>query len=441
MRSLAGALTLALTLVGPTQATPEIQHWQTQSGAKVLFVEAPDLPMLDIRIVFDAGSARDGDTPGLAKLTNAVLDQGAGPWSADEIAQRMESVGAELGNDSLRDMAYLSLRTLTEPAPLKTALETLTQVLTAPRFALSDVDRILQAMGATLKSQQQSPGAIVKRRFMQALYGDHPYAIHSDGTEASLAALTPEQARAFHRRLYVANNAVVAMVGAVQRPQAEAIAEQLTAALPAGEPAPKLPEPEPLSEARSVKVAFPSAQSHLRIGQIGMRRGDPDYFPLYVGNHVLGGSGLVSRLGEEVREKRGLSYSVYSYFSPMHADGPFMMGAQTQNAQALQAQTVMMDTLRRFIEHGPEAADLARSKKNITGGFPLDIASNSKILGYLAMIGFYDLPLDYLDNFVQRIEAVDAAAIREAFQRRLHPERMLTVVVGRQVEPAESKAE
>lgn len=439
IQKFAGAFALALTLAAPAQAVPKIEQWHTPNGAEVLFVQAPDLPMLDIRIVFDAGSARDGELPGLAKLTNAVLDQGAGPWSADQIAERMESAGAELGNASLRDMAYVSLRTLTEPEALKTALETLAQVTAAPRFAQPDVDRTLEAMHATLKSQEQSPGSIVQRRFMEAVYGEHPYAIHSDGTEASLEALTPQLARAFHQRFYVAKNALVALVGAVGRKQAAAIAEQLTAGLPAGEPAPELPAPQPLSEPSTIEVPYPSAQSHIRIGQVGLHRGDPDYFPLYVGNHVLGGSGLVSLLGDEVREKRGLSYSIYSYFSPMHVDGPFLMGAQTKNAQSAEAQAVMMDTLRKFVEQGPEPDDLERSKKNITGGFPLDIASNSKILGYLAMIGFYDLPLDYLDRLVDRVEAVDAKAIQHAFQRRVHPDRMVTVVVGRKVEQASAK--
>jgi zinc protease len=161
-----------------------------------------------------------------------------------------------------------------------------------------------------------------------------------------------------------------------------------------------------------------------------MRRGDPDYFALYVGNHIFGGSGLVSLLAEEVREKRGLSYSVYSFFSPMRADGPFLMGAQTKNDQAQLALDVMRNSLRDYIQRGPTDAELKASKQNITGGFPLNIASNGKIVEYISMIGFYKLPLDHLDTFVSKINAVTKEQIKDAFKRRVHPDKFVTVVVG-----------
>jgi zinc protease len=161
-----------------------------------------------------------------------------------------------------------------------------------------------------------------------------------------------------------------------------------------------------------------------------MRRGDPDYLPLYVGNHILGGSGLVSRISDEVREKRGLSYSAYSYFVPMRVAGPFTLGLQTRNENRAEALAVLRQTLARYVGEGPTDEELLAAKKNITGGFPLNIDSNSDILGYIAMIGFYGLPLDYLDTFNQRVEAVTAAQIRDAFARRVHPERMVTVTVG-----------
>ncbi len=177
-------------------------------------------------------------------------------------------------------------------------------------------------------------------------------------------------------------------------------------------------------------IAFPSSQTSVLAGQPGMRRGDPDYFPLYLGNHILGGSGLVSILMDEIREKRGLSYGVSSYFIPMARSGPFLLGLQTRNDQADQARSVMLETLKRFIAEGPTEAQLTSAKKNITGGFPLKIASNANIIQYLAVIGFYGLPLDYLDRFNARIEAVTAEQIRDAFARRVHPERLAIVTVG-----------
>ncbi|MEJ2621399.1 MAG: insulinase family protein [Candidatus Thiodiazotropha sp.] len=229
----------------------------------------------------------------------------------------------------------------------------------------------------------------------------------------------------------MAKNAVVAIVGAVDQDQAKDIAEAVVGGLPSGEAMPPLPDVPSLDQGVVKQISFPSTQSHLYLGQPGLKRGDPDYFPLYVGNHILGGSGLVSLLSEEVREKRGLSYSVYSYFIPMRQLGLFQVGLQTKNEQADEALRVVKDTLQRYITEGPTDEELQAAKQNITGGFPLQIASNGKVVSYLAMIGFYDLPLDYLDVFVDKINSVSKQQIRDAFRRRVDSEHLVRVQVGR----------
>jgi zinc protease len=204
--------------------------------------------------------------------------------------------------------------------------------------------------------------------------------------------------------------------------------------LPEGTAPPPLPAVAELGAGKLQRISFPSSQTHVYLGQPGMARGDPDYFALYVGNHILGGSGLVSQLMNEVREKRGLSYSAYSYFAPMAERGPMIMGLQTQNAKADEAREVMLQTLRRFVEDGPTDDELEAALKNITGGFPLRIASNSNVVQYLAVIGFYDLPLDYLDRFSERVSAVTKEQIRDAYSRRVYPERLAVVLVGGETE-------
>jgi zinc protease len=371
----------------------------------------------------------------LTSLTNGLLTEGAGACNADQIAQRLEGVGAELDSGALRDMAWVSVRSLTEQPALDTALETLAAIISRPRFDPEDVERLRQQMQVSLRRSEQNPGSVAKKAFYRQVYGDHPYGADSGGTEESLAALSREDLVAAYQRYYVAANAVVAIVGAVEREQAEKIAVQLIADLPRGEPAPALPEVAGLGSAVLHQRVFPSSQTHLYVGQPGMRRNDPDYFSLYVGNHILGGNGLVSQLSEEVRENRGLSYSVYSYFLPMRELGPFMIGAQTKNASAEEALGAMREVVQRFIEQGPTAEELRAAKRNITGGFPLRIASNSKILSYLAVIGFYDMPLDHLDTFNAKVEAVTAEQIRDAFRRRLDLDRLVTVVVGGEATP------
>jgi zinc protease len=425
-------LGLALwTLAGAALgARLDIQHWETANGARVYFVPAPELPMVDVQIVFDAGSARDDGKPGLARFTNLLLDQGAAGMDADVIAERLEDLGAQMSAEAQRDMAVLELRSLSDARYLDPAIETLAAIVRAPDFPPAALERERGRLITALQAEEQSPGDIAGKAFFAALYGDHPYASHPPGDSDSLQALARADLQDFHRRFYVARNAVVAIVGALDRARAEAVAERLLGALPEGAPAPALPAVPALGEAKRIHIEYPSSQTHVLAGQAGLQRLDEDYFPLYVGNHILGGSGLVSRVSNEIREKRGLAYSAYSYFTPMRVAGPFTLGLQTRNDQAAGALAVLADTLTTFIGEGPGEAELSAAKKNITGGFPLRIASNRSIAGNLAVIGFYGLPLDYLDRFNEQVEAVSREQVRDAFLRRIDPARMVTVTVG-----------
>lgn len=421
---------LALLATGAAQALPEIHSWTTARGAKVLYVEAQELPIVDVRVVFDAGSARDGKLAGVAGLTNSMLGQGASGLDADAIAKGFEQRGAQFGSGSERDMAWVSLRSLSDDKLLQPSLTLFGKVLATPDFPQADFRREQQLTLTGLEYQLQQPKSIVENAFYHDVYGTHPYAANPDGDADSVAALKVRDLKAFYKRYYVARNATVVIVGDVSRQRAEAIAADLVDALPAGAKAPPLPEVTPLKKASLQFIEHPSSQSHVLMGAPGVRRGDPDYFPLYVGNHVLGGSGLVSRISEEIREKRGLSYSAYSYFIPMKRMGPYTLGFQTRTDKRDEALAVLRATVEKFIDKGPTDKELKASRNNIIGGFPLGVSSNSKITEYLAMIGFYDLPLDYLSTFTDNIKAVTADQIRDAFRRRVHVDDMVTVIVG-----------
>lgn len=422
------AVCLSLPLVA--QATPVIQNWVTPQGARVLFVESHELPMLDVSVGFPAGSARDpAGKPGLAQLTHGLLDQGAGGLSDTEIAHRLADVGAVLGGSFDRDRAGVSLRTLSSAAEKDKALDVLIRVVQRPEFPPAVLKRERQRLIAAIREAEADPGTVVEKAFYRALYGAHPYAHDEAGEPAALEKLTRADLQAFYRTHYSAPNAVIALVGDISRAEAETIATRVAAGLPVAAPVAPLPAPA-ASPVHDVRIAHPSAQSHVRIGAIGMSRSDPDFFPLFVGNYVLGGGGFDSRLLKEVRDQRGYAYSAYSYFLPMMVAGPFQLGLQTKAEQTDDALAVANATLRQFIAEGPSEEELAQAKANLTGGFPLRIDSNRKILEYLAVIGFYGLPLDYLDTWVARVEAVDVAAVREAFARRLDPDRLVTVVVG-----------
>lgn len=415
-------------------ASPNIQQWNTDNGARVYFVESPELPMVDVRIIFDAAGAHDGDKPSMALMTNALLNEGTPSLNTEEIAERFDSLGAHFGATALRDMAVVSLRSLTQASLLDPAVTTLADILAHPSFPPASLERERKRLLIALQSKKQSPGALANEAFFQGIYPNHPYGQGPDGTEASVTALTRDDLVNFHKQYYVGSNATIAIVGAVDQDQAKVLAELIIGQLPTGKAAAKIPKVMPLEKAQLISKDFPSSQTHLLIGQPGMQRNDPDYFPLYVGNHILGGSGLVSRLSEEIREKRGLSYSTYSYFSPMRQHGPFQIGLQTRNDQAQEALDVVMETLIDFIDKGPTEKELTAAKQNITGGFALRLDSNKKIIEYVAMIGFYQLPMDYLDTLMSKVETVTAAQIQETFARRIQPDNLVTIMVGNHAE-------
>jgi zinc protease len=219
------------------------------------------------------------------------------------------------------------------------------------------------------------------------------------------------------------------MIGDISRAEADAIAQQLTVRLPRGEPLPALPE-VPAPQAREERIEHPASQAHILMGAPALMRGDPDYFPLTVGNYILGGGSFVSRLMREVREKRGLAYSAYSYFLPLAQPGPFQAGLQTQKGQADEALKVVRHTIGDFMRNGMTPQELKAAKDNLIGGFALRIDNNRKILDNVAAIGFYNLPLDYLDTWTANVGKVTAADIKAAFNRKLAPDRLATVIVG-----------
>ncbi|MBL8377110.1 MAG: insulinase family protein [Burkholderiales bacterium] len=410
------------------QATLPIQAWTAKSGARVLFVESRSIPMLDISVDFDAGSRRDPPgKAGLASMTNAMLFLGAEGLSENAIAERLADTGAQRGNRVERDRAGAMLRTLSARAEREASIALLAAVLSAPTFPEAVLTREKARVSSALKEAETRPETIGERAFAQALYGTHPYG--QTATTDSIASISRADLEAFYRAHHAAARAVVAMIGDVSRAEAEAIAERLTANLPAGSSAPTLP-PLGAPDTAPRRIGHPATQAHIFLGAPALARGDPDFFALTVGNYILGGGGFVSRLMNEVREKRGLAYSVYSYFQPLKDAGPFQVGLQTKKEQADEALALVKRVVAEYVARGPTAAELKAAKDNLVGGFALRIDNNRKILDNLGVIGFYGLPADYLDRWSENVARVTAADIRAAFARKVKPESFATVVVG-----------
>jgi zinc protease len=418
-----------------------IQHWQQASGAAVYLVESQAIPMVDVQIDFDAGSRRDPPAQaGLAAVMAAMTAKGVRAVGNDALldenalSEAWADLGASFGASADNDRLSFSLRSLTYPDLLPRAVALAARQLAEPSFPPDVWLRERERLKAALREANTRPATLAGRAFAQAVYGTHPYGYEM--TEATLARIEVADMQALHARMVLPCHAKVNIVGAVTRAQADALASQLLARLPVAAPGaacPALPpvaEVAPLSAAVEQRIPFKSAQAHVLIGQPGYKRSDPDFFPLLVGNYILGGGGFVSRLTSEVREKRGLSYSVYSYFAPgLHA-GAFTLGLQTRPDQADQAVQVSRAVVARFVAEGPTAAELQAAKDNLIGGFALRLDSNRKLLDNVANISWNNLPLDYLDHWTQRVARITQADIKAAFARKLQPEKMVTVIVG-----------
>ncbi len=423
----------ALSKQNPVTRSLDIQEWQTASGTKVLFMAAPELPMFDLRLTFAAGSSKDQQAYGLASLTNAMLNEGTGSLDAGQIATQFEDLGAELSNGSYRDMAVLTLRSLSDPKLSTPALELFSRVAAQPSFPAGSLARIKNQLLAGFEYQKQNPGQLASLALFEQLYDAHPYAHSSSGTAESIPAITRQQLQNFHQAYYSAENAQIALVGDLTLAQAKAISEKVSARLPQGSAAALTAEPV-RSSASNTHIEFPSTQTHILLAQLSVKRGDPDYPALFLGNQILGGGGFGTRLMEEVREKRGLTYGIYSSFSPMQATGPFMINVQTRAQLSEATLQLVQDLLRDYITNGPTAAELANAKRESLGSFPLSAASNSAIVGQLAAIGFYDMPLTWMSDFMQDVQALTVEQVHDAFQRHLNPDQLVIVTAGPTVE-------
>jgi zinc protease len=440
-----------------------IEHWTQASGVHVYLVQSPAIPMVDVQIDFDAGSRRDpADQAGLASATAGMAGKGvrAGAGSAEPaldenaLGEAWADLGASFGASAGSDRMSFALRSLTYPDLLAKAVQLAARQLAEPSFPADIWQRERASLSAAIKEANTRPATLAGRAFAQAVYGAHPYGLEM--TDATLAHIEVADMAALYRRMIQPCRAKVTLVGALDRNQADRLVQQLFSRLSAQPqnahptassvpvsasptmgaatttcPAlPPVPEVQALSAPSEQHIAFNSAQAQVLMGQPGFKRDDPDFFALTVGNYILGGGGFVSRLTNEVREKRGLSYSVYSYFAPgLHA-GAFTLGLQTRPDQADKALQVSRDVLARFVAEGPTEVELQAAKDNLIGGFTLRIDSNRKLLDNVANIAWNNLPLDYLDTWTQQVAKVSVADIRAAFARKLQPGRMVTVVLG-----------
>ena len=437
-QSLVLGAVMSIGLLTSVQAALPIQQLDSYKGAKAYLVQTQSLPMLDIEISIDAGTRYDpASKAGLAIMTAELLDNGirsAGRNLTEaQIADEIADLGADIKIGVSGERAMILVRCLSRPDIRDRAIQLARLILSSPTYDSVIVNREKQRISAGLLEAETKPDFVLDRRFRKAVYGDYP--LGNAVTVKSIAGLSASDLKQFHQQFYRSDRVIVSMVGDVSKSEAQEIMQTLVKDLPqTGSSIPPLPElarspVENLSE-REITIPFDSQQAHIAMGMTAIARNNPDYFPLIVGNYALGGGGFVSRLMNEVREKRGLAYSVFSYFAPGQETGIFQAGLQTKNDQASMALDVMTETISQFIAKGPTQSELDAAKANLINGFPLRIDNNRKLLDNVSSIAWNGLPLNTLETWTEQVNAVTREQVESAFQKYLAMDRMKIVVLG-----------
>jgi zinc protease len=421
-----------ITCVSTQAQAVVVEQWTTSNGMSVLFSQSKALPLVDFQLSFRAGSAYDGDLPGVASLSNALLIDGYRNVSAQQVAVNIENLGARIGYGTSRDRAWMSLRSLSYQDHLESSVRLFATIASEPAFPQDALERDRKNLLSGLKERHNKASALADYEFNRALYEGHPYQYGSSGHESSVEKIGRDNLLFFHQKHYVAANANLAISGDLSLAEAENYAELISKSLSRGERANPIPRVT-LSPAQIDHYRFESTQTHIRIGLPVLRRDNPDYYALKLGNHILGGSAQ-SWLMQSLREEEGLTYGVYSHFSAYESRGPFRIRLQTQNENVEKVLARLQLLMTQFIENGPSEVELEAAKKNLTGSLALSQDSNRKINGQLALIGFYGLELNYLEHYKNRILDIDANEIRSVFQQYLMMDHLVTVIVGSDLE-------
>lgn len=424
-------VSLILLCSASTAMAINIQNWKTDNGTNVFFVEAHEIPIVDARIMFDAGSSRDGDAFGLAYFTGLMLNEGTSHLSDDEIAQQLEDNGAVLNVQTSSDYTAINLRSLRDDVYFTPASKVFADVLTNPSFPKKSFDRIQQTILQSLKKQKEVPNSIAIKAMLKAIYGDHPYGHTQSGDEKTVSKITLNMLKNFHKQYYTANNATIVIVGDLTPEQAKSWANTIVAKIPLGEK----PAPIPLATKQCVEgkhehIDFKASQNAISMGELGITANSPDYFPLMIGNYIFGGGALNSWLFKQVRDIHGYTYGAYSSFVELKHRGPFLIGLASRNEVADKAISLTQSLLDEFVRDGVSETELENTKQYMTGSFDLTLSSNAQILDQVATIAFFDLPLDYLATYRDNVNAVTKQQIQQAFQKHVDPKRIVTITVG-----------
>ncbi len=442
MRPQKGKLTLLFLLailIFPLSSTENLLaadltpvRFETDNGMDVLTLEQNSLPIVTIQVLVKAGSVLDpkGKT-GLANMTLALLEAGTETRTAMEISEATDFIGATLRTRASQDYVMLQLRLLKKDINAGMAL--LSDILINPAFIPEEIARIQKQITGNILAQQDQPGAIARIAFQEMVYASHPYRSPVIGREKSIASMTQRDLITFHQIYYRPNNTIVAIVGDIGEGETKDLIEKYfgnwekqASSLPVIEAA----EPIWQTELRTIEKDL--SQATVILGHIGINRANPDFYAIHVMNYILGGGGFSSRMMSDVRDNKGLVYSIYSYFSTRHFPGAFAVSFQTKNSSVNEAIEAVLREINQMRNAAVTEEELSEAKAYLSGVFPLKIDTGKKLASLLAEIAFHNLGLDYFNNYQEQIMRVTREDVFHVAMKYLHPDRYAIVVIGKQ---------
>ncbi len=422
---------IIMTQANLTQADVEISKYVTKNGVEILYTKSENIPMIDIKITFDAGSNKDGELKGLSMLTHSLLDEGTSKMNSEAIASAFESTGAIFSTSVNKDKSSVSLRSLADKKYLEPSVKMLLKILSDSVFPKSEVILQKERTLSSISEDKSDPSEVSSNLFFKEIYGNYAYGFPSIGSEESIEKIKRKDIINFYKENINSSNASIAIVSSLSKKDIINLSEKISKSLSFSSPKKNsLNNFQKNNKKKYIFKKFNSEQAHIYIGGQSIKRGSKNHLPLYVGNYIFGGSGFSARLMKELRVKRGLTYGVYSYIYPMKNIGPFVVGIETKAEQAQESVRLIHKMLKEFYANGPTDKELTHAKEAIINGFPLRIDSNQDILNYLSMINYYDLPINYLNTFTDKISKITKKDILRAFKEEIDVNNLITLVVG-----------
>jgi zinc protease len=417
------------TLSGPAHAM-KIQTIKSPGGIEAWLVEEHAVPMMAMRFAFEGGSSQDPTgNEGLANFLSAMLDEGAGDLTSREFQERMEEISMRMRYEDSKDAFYGNFETLT--ANRDEAAKLLKLAINAPRFDTDAVERIRQQLQAALAYAARNPEKVALNEWYAVAFEGHPYARPSAGTEETVAKITGDDLEGYRKRIFAKDTLKVVAVGDINAEQLGALLDEVFGDLPATADLVAVSKTSPVSGGRQKVVEMNVPQSVAVFGLGAMERKDPDFIPTFVLNHILGGGGFASKLMEEVREKRGLAYSVYTYVYPYQHTSIFSGSVATRNEAIGESLDVIREEFKQMAENGPTQTELDNAKKYLIGSYPLRFDTNAKIASQLLGLRMDDFGPEYIDNRNDMMAAVTLDDVKRVAKRLLNTDDLIVTIVGK----------